>query len=955
MWLDHIKRTLKLRHLLISPFKRCTLFFFLFHFSLKALYNKGKRKNMSWNDFLGPDFISTIHNNHSNESGLDYFDVHMPPILHPSVSTATSIFNADLLQSDILTSTSHTQSWILSELTKAFVSRLQHLLESRAESDVFTGEDIINVLQTILPNTSYTQGHCFTIARRLMESHLFKSQHEYSLSRGSDTTCYSFRTDIIDKMAYPVGVISNLAPCYVPKCIPGDPRCYSPSCPNKFCNMLQDLNRGSAFIDLEMINSQFQNIQMDEDTSERNSPAIKEAYPELDERERQVAIKEFFQYEERYQEWFEFMRKKIITPLQRDNIISKSRRHELVGYIFKYFDPVRRLSTEFCESLKHRRYEYLNGPIPQIGDLIYAHLLACESALTDYAAHIPLANTSIASEKRNNRMFADFVLRLEQQRDLQFAWSNTTAAAAGDLYVSQPYHHVCGYAGHLQKLLRTTHNNHPDHRSLKDSDAKVRRIVETLDGSMRDAAKRVSVIRLQQSLIDSGRDREYYDLKLTHTERRILWEGKLKYSSINKFGIMRSSYRYVHILDHALLVTKSNDNGVTHQIKTTPIPLLMLQWSFTRTSNSVYIVGFSHLYKRSEEELRFTCDEDTKVKLNQAIISGINDLKRKGPFKKITIDAATFRRPLGKNGGGSSGIICSTPLGEKAIAIGTEKGVWVKREDDIYSRPIINTNGRAVKQIVAMAGWLLVLTDAGSLFYFALESINAVLETSGSSLSSRNYIPCPYIDSFEVRPDGIFVYKHKDTVAGLNFHPEFLTRTDRVFLETPPHFGSSSNVMPAIVQRSNMKAIRRDGIKRIQLAGNYVFLVCRDHFIKIDGENNHQVLPKQQHRGQNALAIFCLSEKRFLLCYDRSVYYVDAVGSVIRSDKTHVSLFEWECQPQRVILFHDHLIAFSRNAIEIRELKTVSDDFVHLFCISLLTCGCIRERWFRYFMVKIVA
>ena len=77
---------------------------------------------------------------------------------------------------------------------------------------------------------------------------LFQPEEVYGLPRKNDILFssawnknYVLRYDSLGEETKPVGVLSNLTPCYVMGCEPGNTDCYAPRCPNNPSNAIREI------------------------------------------------------------------------------------------------------------------------------------------------------------------------------------------------------------------------------------------------------------------------------------------------------------------------------------------------------------------------------------------------------------------------------------------------------------------------------------------------------------------------------------------------------------------------------------------------------------------------------------------------------------------------------------------------------------------------------------------
>ena len=103
----------------------------------------------------------------------------------------------------------------------------------------------------LLALTYYPEYRSIQVANALLHCKphvLFQPAEDYALPPRSDVSFssawnkkYVLRYDSLEEETKPVGVLSNLTPCYVTRCEPGNTDCYAPRCPNNPSNAMQEI------------------------------------------------------------------------------------------------------------------------------------------------------------------------------------------------------------------------------------------------------------------------------------------------------------------------------------------------------------------------------------------------------------------------------------------------------------------------------------------------------------------------------------------------------------------------------------------------------------------------------------------------------------------------------------------------------------------------------------------
>ncbi|KAI9499680.1 CNH domain-containing protein [Zychaea mexicana] len=818
-------------------------------------------------------------------------------------------------QEDYLVPIDSANCSLLSVVSEAFVRKL-------GSQEIFTGEEAANALHGLLSVAYYPEYQCIQVANALMHCKpnvLFQPLEDYGNPPRSDVSFsaawdqkYLLRYDALEEETKPVAVLSNLTPCYVGGCEPGNTSCYAPRCPNNPGNAMKNILHidQSASGPSAVRSMLHDNVRIDVDSSitlggggseqdmTRYNPhdSISSNEEEISVREaaRQHAIIELIRSHRSLCQSLDILHHVIVASiLSADDLGTPERRTTLVSNVFGTYNTLREMSRALLNDMQLRRSENERNKIPMIGDILYQHLKLMWDPLIAYISNIPLTEYIIEHEKVTNRHFADILERVKRDK-----WIVKSGVTAIHYIYLAPRMQLPRYLACLREIIGYTHPHHRDIDYLKRCKDIIERIeLESNKRSKSGPQRRVEVLRLADALRVPQHLNLNMDLNLAAPQRRLLYQSTLKRS-----GKIRKKTVNVFILDHMILTTTTTQRDTKHEIWDRPILLPMLHvpesktnWVTRPSSGSSVSSGggggggggttrrsrmpllhnssqedisptitLKHLGRSTQKERKFACAPDEKRRCLAAIDDARKLYKqnKKDVFRLTVLNRTAFRvyhTSPSRNDEvcGYDKVNCSVPLGtdDRMIAVGTNSGVYLIHKDSSAADLMLPNIGKVTQMaIMSKANLLLVLTAVHELRAYTIETIIDVSRVRNGQSSAQSICVDHSVQFFQVgsteRHQDLLIYKKRR-------HGESVVVAVKPIDEVY-HAATRDRVLLMSPQYfSNRHVVDYT---------NYIFR--RVHQDNIRGKGVHGI----QFCGEGNVALVCLNNIRFLSFDDGEPY-----------------------------------------------------------------------------------
>ncbi|KAJ1657937.1 RHO1 GDP-GTP exchange protein 2 [Dispira simplex] len=358
----------------------------------------------------------------------------------------------------------------------------------------------------------------------------------------------------------PTGVFTPLADCYSPTCSV-DRICYSITCPRS----LEQRARARMSANPEV--SQTLALAVAESDAKNRFWAMSVPKHVVDsvskkEHKRQEAIFELIITESDYVRDIEVMNECYIKPIRHRDLIAEDKRDKFIFAIFYNVMDLYKLNKQLRDDLLRR--QSVNYVVSQVGDVLKYHVNQFIPYLK-YGAYQTLAQHFLEVEIHRNKRLEQF---LEKQRSLP-----ETRRLPIKSFLTRPTARLARYPLLIKAILKSTPENHPDQKTLKEAEAYIEKLLKEIDVKTGEAQNKVDLGKLSEQL--QCKPSDLNDLNLLQDGRRLLRHGALKRRSNVDTGELTC-----YLLDHMFLMAKRKKTreGEPPEFKIfkRPIPLELL-------------------------------------------------------------------------------------------------------------------------------------------------------------------------------------------------------------------------------------------------------------------------------------------------------------------------------------------------------------------------------------------
>ncbi|OBZ90228.1 Rho1 guanine nucleotide exchange factor 1 [Choanephora cucurbitarum] len=780
----------------------------------------------------------------------------------------------------------------------------------------------------------------------------------------SPTEMYTLVESSLDKQIH--GVYTPLTRCYSMSCLPGQPGCYSASCPNKVYSLNGTIFKKPA---KSVLSSSSHDTTLSRAWSATVSKEILKSMPDH-EIKRQEAIHEIIYTEEDYVRDLKILDVDFAQELLASQCIEEGRKQAFHDKVLNNYKEILAIHDALYKDLRDYQASCQAndeaGIVDKIGNIFLRHIPFFMDAYMRYGPHVVLAEYEAKLEAERNMVFKHFIKareQLAQCRRLPFRH-----------FIILPVTRLQRYSLLLDAALKKTPDDHPDKEYLAECIDMIKNVAEKVDEGTSITKNTLRIYEINSRI--RYKPDEYHELGLLHPGRRLLKEGVLTRRS---HMVVETIELQVFLFDHLLLFTKvkkapNKENDVEYVISKKPIPMALLHlqeategfsiglrnmnstYSATQTTNpllspgnngasgspfgSSYPILISHLGRHGADYMLYAENAavraDWKDKIVQAKAKKEMEEMDKQVFEIRSLSDTTF---AGTNSGLQSHnhgkVICTVAFmgttGIRMIAVGTSQGIWMGIEGDTNTiRHVLSISD--VQQIAVLEDHhiFLVLADK-TLYAYALDAL----------------VPK---DSRKNQPDKPFqkiaqhiTFFHSGVCNG---RPIVVAMKKR---GVDSHFKVLEPVCGDLRDPKNSKFFTKTGLfgkmhswfkstiefyigtesYAMHFLKARVVVVCARGFeiINLEALNMNRNLPDPTHpdfafvrqRGEDLkpLGMFRCRD-HYLLCYDQFAFMVNVHGALVRE----TPLIEWEGVPQSVAFYYPYVIGFDPRFIEIRHVET---------------------------------
>ncbi|GME92823.1 unnamed protein product [Ambrosiozyma monospora] len=404
--------------------------------------------------------------------------------------------------------------------------------------------------------TSPNMGHSNSISGNNNGS---RHNHSHSSSNGTGAT-----PDI------PVcGVFTLLTECYSPTCS-RDNLCYSIACPRR---LEQQARLGMKAGGLARSDSRISLGAQEEQKAFWQLTVSKKTLESLDKNEikRQECIFETIYSERDFVKDLEYLREFWIRPLSVTKIIKEQQREHFVNTVFYGINEIWEVNSRFAEALTKRQHE--QPVVKEIGDLFLEYVPKFEPFIR-YGAGQVMGKYEFDRMKRHNPFLVRFIDDT----------SNRVESRRLDVssYLSKPTSRPARYPLLLKSIRDHTDPNSKDYENLNKAIEMLQKILSKINYETGKASDRLNLFLLKQKL--AFRPGEYFDLKLTSENRKLLYQCVLK--KRNYQDKERQGEVQCYLFDHVLLFAR---NKIINKKEVIPIiernQEISIHWLIDRISD----------------------------------------------------------------------------------------------------------------------------------------------------------------------------------------------------------------------------------------------------------------------------------------------------------------------------------------------------------------------------------
>ncbi|KAI8985074.1 CNH domain-containing protein [Pilobolus umbonatus] len=834
---------------------------------------------------------------------------------------------------------------LLSVLATQFIEEVINLNDRRrifctAEYPLsFNGEEAMEIIQSIIPGESKEKIQ-LDIIRGFMRADppLIKpiAYSEKSISKNkfynSPTEVYTLLEECLNEEALPHSVYTPLTPCYSISCLPGQPNCYSPLCPNKYVNQSPKSLERQHTISVSIASSTSHDTSTSRAWSASASKALLQSMSD-DEIKRQEAIHELIYTEEDYVRDLRLLDEVFAQVLLTAQCIEEDRREEFCSKVFNNYLEILQIHTDLCDDLKAHQAQCAsnNGMIDQMGHIFLRYVTRFMEPYLKYGPHVVLAEYEAKLEAERNILFQNFIKSQESKAECR--------RLAFRHFIILPVTRLQRYSLLLGAIHKKTPETNPDKENLNQCINIIKSVASKMDEGTVKTKNTLRVYEVNSRI--RFKPGEPHDLELLQPGRYLYLEGDFTRKS---HMVVETVELHLFLFDNYLLMTKqkkspTNENDVEYVVSKRPIPLELLQVQEINESSSPFGASYplliQHLGRQGGDFLIYAENAAIRTKWKDQI------LEAKAAMDLANIDKYVFGIKLLSNTAfkisntqNYGRVTCTVPFvgttGIRMLAVGTQQGVWMGIEGDTNTiSPVLTIS--EVNQIAVLEDHhiLLVLSDK-TLYAYALDSL--LSKDSRAATAEKNHQKVvQHVSYFHagICNNRTLVIAMKKSGVNSTFKVFEPVCGDLRDAKSSKFFTKSGlfGRMPSWFKSTLEFYIGTEAYSMHFLKARVV-VVCSRGFeiINLDALHMNRNLPDPKnpdfafvHQRPNIqpLGMFRCKEN-YLLCYDAFAFMVNIHGAFVANSP----LIEWKGTPQSVAFYNPYVIGFDSRFIEVRHVQT---------------------------------
>ncbi|KAH7884721.1 hypothetical protein F5I97DRAFT_1929559 [Phlebopus sp. FC_14] len=684
--------------------------------------------------------------------------------------------------------------------------------------------------------------------------------------------------------------------------------------------------------------------------------------------ERQSVLFEVFKSERDYVSDLRLIREVFIDPLlsaSPPTIAPAERLQTFVSIVFWNLDQIISHHERMLAALFERQQD--QHPIVQsVTDIILENSFQFQADYESYIKHYPLAEERHRTELKYNKRYQEFTQHCSQdprvrKRDLI-------------TFLSRPVTRLPRLNLILEHIHKLTEDGHPDAEDLPLVLSVMNDFLKSTQPGIAAAENKVKFWNLCESLIfNKG---EIIELDWYNDQRSLVHAGMLARRSKSEMDWNPWFDLYVALLDNFLLITKEekwSGGAIKRLVVSRPIPLEYLRLgsfddppesrkerseegsildSLRGSYKSVYPFTIYHAFEKSTRRYTlYAPSEAARKKWHDALVDakGVDNVRREGNqwFVPHVVDDGSFRtslrtfRPTSTKRPPSGRVVQAVTFtasgGKTFMAVGCSSGIFVGRRGENYRKILSFENAKSI--IVLQEFNKIIIHHDNYLLAYSLEVLARVVQyqSPASSLDASletiagqdgNVLCC---QAGQIGDRTIVVYAVKSFLQVTVYTIEAWRPTDlRV---TSPRglqngtlsfrpFGEALYVPKdayAVMPLAKTIAISTD--RGIVIADptkptGAVIAVVPD-FARAPPSPNTADL-KARCEAAKPLGLIRHDASELLVIYDTMGCYITKHGQPARDS----NFIRWEIKATSYVDRHPHVLLFSPEFIEIRDIQT---------------------------------
>ena len=475
---------------------------------------------------------------------------------------------------------------LLSRVAVAFVKRISlqtKFKDSLEYQNAFDGREAIDVLVQLVPSRDRRAAlalgralnaqaffHDVTYDSQLKDSasEIFKFSAQISpqllLAQSesggddADIDAQAKRDDTVDErgvdaLDFPTGVFTSLTACYASTCT-RKRVCYSYTCPRRQALLRRAGSRRPSLSKVVGRKAEEQNVWV--------TSVPTDIVKSLTNREikRQEIIFEVVYTESDFVRDLKTLHELYIKPLKSGDILKASTKARLIHEIFYNIDQIYKVNGQLSKALQRRQRD--SFIVARIGDIFAAHVPNFTPYVT-YSGHQPYASDFLATERRENEAFREFLQAQERRPE--------SRKLPIQSFLGRPTTRLARYPLLLEAVLKTT-DDAAEHADLTAAIDVIKGFLQRINI---ETGKADNILRVRQIATKlTWKAGTFRPIGILNDDRQLIRDGTLR----RRFG-HEGSDNTVFLFDNCLLVTKKKSTRDSYEFRVTriPIPLELLQ------------------------------------------------------------------------------------------------------------------------------------------------------------------------------------------------------------------------------------------------------------------------------------------------------------------------------------------------------------------------------------------